>query len=130
MGRPTDRKKRTLPNVLHGISCVRIVCSPHISQVLLEVWGESDSLEGLREVLAAYPQEEKDKWGGPDQVRAVEVAEACAQALGHAPQVLACLSANCIALHSVRPCTPSCRSPSSSLWRRGATHTRCRSRWR
>ena len=38
-------------------------------QVLLEVWGESDSLEGLQELLAAYPQEEKDKWGGPDQVR-------------------------------------------------------------
>ncbi|KAI7836781.1 hypothetical protein COHA_009361 [Chlorella ohadii] len=38
-----------------------------LPKVLLEVWGESDSLEGLRELLAAYPQEQKDKWGGLDQ---------------------------------------------------------------
>ena len=46
-------------------------------QVLLEVWGESDTLEGLREVLAAYPAGEKAKWGGPDQVRGLDGVNRC-----------------------------------------------------
>lgn len=60
-------------------------CHPHHAkplQVLLEVWGESDTLEGLREVLAAYPAEEKAKWGGPDQVRAAhDVNSSCSPVL-------------------------------------------------
>ena len=55
---------RRLPSAAPGVS-PDLVLAP---QVLLEVWGEADSLEGLREAVAAHPAEEKAKWGGPDQV--------------------------------------------------------------
>lgn len=38
-----------------------------LTKVVLEVWGEAESLQGLQAAVAAYPEEERVKWGAPDQ---------------------------------------------------------------
>lgn len=50
---------------------------PPQPQVLLEVWGEAESLEGLQAAVAAYPAAEKALWGGPEQACSMRAGSAC-----------------------------------------------------
>ena len=43
-----------------------------LAKVLLEVWGEGETFEGLQAAVAAYSPEAKARWGAPDQVGAVD----------------------------------------------------------
>lgn len=38
------------------------------AQVVLELWGEAETLEGLQAAVGSYPEEERIKWGSPEQV--------------------------------------------------------------
>ncbi|KAL4439704.1 hypothetical protein ABPG75_002705 [Micractinium tetrahymenae] len=38
-----------------------------LTKVVLEVWGEGETLEGLQAAVAAHPEAERAKWGGAEQ---------------------------------------------------------------
>ena len=51
------------------LCCCRLPCRSLLPpQVLLEVWGEAESLEGLHSAVAQFCPETKARWGGPEQV--------------------------------------------------------------
>ena len=56
------------PTPLNPHPCCFPCCSLLPLQVLLEVWGEADSLEALHAAVAQFCPDTKARWRGPEQV--------------------------------------------------------------